>query len=247
MTILILSLFVALAGEDLAELIPGMEHATVVASVKELEQHHDTLLNIVNAGGRDSQMTRYALAYVDWRLHPLLSADHRQKEAEIYLAEAQAQLRQLIAADPSNAEAHALLASVYGSQIGTSAWKGMTLGPKASAAIDAALKTAPDNPRVVLQAGISASYAPKAFGGGIEKAEKSFRRAEQLFAAEPLNQPWPSWGKLDVLAWMGQVLAAKGDREGARRYYERALQIQPDYAWVRRVLLPALDKPVRQM
>jgi tetratricopeptide (TPR) repeat protein len=122
----------------------------------------------------------------------------------------------------------------------------MTLGPKASSSIEAALRLAPDNPRVVLQSGIGAFFAPKTFGGGMEKAEKAFRRAERLFAAEPANQAWPNWGKLDVLAWMGQVLAAKGDREGARSYYKRALEIQPGYAWVRLSLLPGLDRPVRQ-
>ena len=118
----------------------------------------------------------------------------------------------------------------------------MTIGPKSSAAIDAALKAAPENPRVALQAGVGAFYTPKMFGGGLDKAEKELRRAEKLFAAESTNQAWPNWGRLDVLAWLGQVRAAQGDREGARRYYERALQAQPDYAWVRMVLLPALEK-----
>jgi len=119
----------------------------------------------------------------------------------------------------------------------------MLLGPKSSAYINAALGLAKDNPRVVLQLGVGEMFTPKMFGGGVEKAERDLRRAEMLFFREPTDLPWPNWGRLDVLAWMGQLLALKGDRQGARAYYERALAIEPDYAWVRTILLPALDKP----
>jgi tetratricopeptide (TPR) repeat protein len=143
-------------------------------------------------------------------------------------------------------KAHALLSTVYGQEIGTSMWKGITLGPKASLSIDTAMKLARDNPRVALQAGVGAWFTPKMFGGGMDKAEKELRRAEALFARQPADAVWPNWGRLDVLAWMGQLLAAKGDRQRARAYYQRAIESEPDYVWVRDVLLPALDKSVRK-
>ena len=242
--------FVAAAGaEDLSQLIPRMEHAAMTGSVGQLEQCRESLWGAVKAtSGRDLESARYALAYTDWRLYPLLQASDQasRKQAAVYMAEAQTQLKQIVAANPSHAEAYALLSTLYGQEIGNSAWKGMTIGPKSSAAIETALKLARDNPRVALQAGVGAFFTPKMFGGGLDKAEKEIRRAEMLFAKESTNQPWPNWGRLDVLAWMGQVLAAKGDREGARAYYDRALKLQPDFGWVRFVLLPALDKPVRK-
>ena len=248
LTTLMLSFVLAAAGEDLTQVIARMEHAAITGSVEQLEQCRDSLASALrDTSGRDAELTRYALAYADWRLYPLLSSDPAHgKQAAVYLAEAQTQLRQLIAANPSHAEAHALLATLYGQEIGSSAWRGMTLGPKSSASIDAALKLARNNPRVALQAGVGAFFTPKMFGGGTDKAEREIRRAEKLFAEEPTNQPWPNWGRLDVLAWMGQVLAAKGDREGARSYYQRALALQPDYGWVRYVLLPALDQPAKK-
>ena len=248
LTTLVLSFLFVAAGEDVTQLIPRMEHAAVTGSVEQLEQCRESLLFALKAGsGRDLELPRYTLAYVDWRLYPLLlSGPANRKRAALYLTEAQTQLKQLIAANPSHAEAHALLSTLYGQEIADSSWKGMTLGPKSSGAIDTALKLARDNPRVALQAGVGAFFTPRMFGGGIDKAEKEIRRAEKLFAEESTNQPWPNWGRLDVLAWMGQVLAAKGDRQGARAYYERALQLQPDYGWVRHILLPALDKPAKK-
>jgi cytochrome c-type biogenesis protein CcmH/NrfG len=44
--------------------------------------------------------------------------------------------------------------------------------------------------------------------------------------------------------WLGQALAQRGDVEGARKEYDRALQIAPDSGWVKYVLLPALTKKV---
>jgi tetratricopeptide (TPR) repeat protein len=242
----VLSLFVVAADESLVQLIPRIEHAMITGSVEQLEQYRGTLLASVDkASGNEAMLMRYTLAYVDWRLYPLLMSDPK-KRGDAYLKEAEKQLTELVKADPGNAEAHALLSTVYGQEIGTSAWRGMLIGPKTSSSIATALKLAKDNPRVALQAGVGALFTPKMFGGGIDKAEKELRRAEMLFSKEPSNQSWPNWGRLDVLAWMGQLLATKGDLEGARAYYQRALTLQPDYGWIRFVLLPALDKPAKK-
>lgn len=238
-------LFVA-ANEPLTLLIARIEHAMIAGSIGQLEQCRQTLLeNVAKSSGSEANLMRYTLAYVDWRLYPLLMTD-KGKRGEVYIQEAEKQLKELVKAEPGNAEAHALLSTVYGQEIGTSVWEGMVLGPKSSASIDTALKLAKDDPRVALQAGVGAMFTPKMFGGGTEKAEKELRRAEALFSKEPTNTAWPNWGRLDVLAWMGQLLASKGDREGARAYYNRALALEPDYGWVRYVLLPALDNPTKK-
>ena len=43
-------------------------------------------------------------------------------------------------------------------------------------------------------------------------------------------------------AWLGIVLAKKGDVEGARAAYENGLAMEPDHGWIRNVLLPQLDE-----
>jgi tetratricopeptide (TPR) repeat protein len=242
----ILLFFLLMAGnEGFQQLALRMEHAQVVASVEQLEQCRTALMAMLEGNSSsETKQARYAIAYVDWRLYSLLSSHaESKKRGEIYVREAEVQLKELIKEDSKNAEANALLSTVYGQQIAASPWKGMILGPKSSAYIKAAMEVANDNPRMVLQLGVGEMHTPKMFGGGLEKAERDLRRAELLFSWEPTNLAWPNWGRLEVLAWMGQLLALKGDRQGARAYYERALAIEPDYAWVRNILLPALDKP----
>lgn len=181
-------------------------------------------------------LVNYAFAYACWRLSFMPKVE--SKEREMLYEEARDHLLEAVRIQPRWAEAHALLASVYGGQISLSPMRGMTLGPRAGRELEEASELAPSNPRVALQQGISHYHTPAMWGGGIDKAETSLRRAIELFASEPADRPWPNWGRFDAHAWLGQVLAKKGDREGARREYESALQIAPHSGWVTYVLLP---------
>ena len=80
------------------------------------------------------------------------------------------------------------------------------------------------------------------FGGSEKDAEDLLRKAIARFGTEPENKPFPNWGRFDAHAWLGQVLAKRGDKQGARAEYARALEIAPQSGWVKYVLLPALDK-----
>ena len=84
-------------------------------------------------------------------------------------------------------------------------------------------------------------YKPKSFGGGPANAEKELRSAVVLFEREKPGKPWPNWGRVDAWAWLGRVLAQKGDRDGARAAYRAALELEPEHRWVRDLLLPELD------
>ena len=154
---------------------------------------------------------------------------------------AQAALQTSLRRNPGDAESHALLGSIYGAQISLSPLKAITLGPRVAAAFAEAEKLAPANPRVPLQKGISLLFVPRALGGGPESAEKELRRAEALFAQEPAAKTWPNWGRLDVLAWLGQVRARQGDSAGARIFYRQALALDPGYAWAS-LLLDQLER-----
>ena len=213
------------------------KNAVVQGSVAKLEALRSNL-------ERSDQNDRYNLAYIDWRTSQLLP--HRaKKEKRKLLKRAQQQLDQLLETDSGNAEAHALHGSVIGEQI-TGMWSGMRLGRKSKKSLDRALELGPDNPRIALQRGISFFFTPKSFGGGLPKAEQELKRARNLFAREPSEKPWPNWGQVDVLAWLGQTLAKVGKPEEARASYEAALKLEPAHKWVRDELLPRLDDPAKR-
>lgn len=178
----------------------------------------------------------YTVAYLNWRITQLVPPKRRKT----YSQEAERALQFLLHERPGDAEALALLGSAYGARI-TGFWSGIKFGKKADQALEEAAAVAPDNPRTVLQQGISAYFSPKAFGGGLDRAEALLRRSLELFQSQPEDAPWPNWGRVDAYAWLGQVLAKKGDVAGARDVYQQGLALEPDHRWIREVLLPQLD------
>jgi tetratricopeptide (TPR) repeat protein len=188
-------------------------------------------------------LVRYAVAYVDWRM--VFNPSVGEKEKDAMLDEAQSQLEQAIKTDDKFAEAHALMAAIYGGKISRSSLRGITLGPRAGSALARAGKLEPDNPRVPLQDGIGAFNTPSMFGGGVDKAEKLLRRAIMLLEKEPVEKPWPNWGRFDAYAWLGQILVKKRDFTGARTEYEKALAIAPKSGWITYLLMPELEKAMK--
>ena len=183
----------------------------------------------------------YYIALADYRIAGLLEGE--SKDPSEHLNAAVEHLKKATEIDPQSAEAHALLSSVYGWQIGLSPMKTMILGPKVGKASQKAKKLAPDNPRVVLSAAISDFNTPEMFGGSKEKGLQGFQRAAELFAQEePTDPVQPVWGHREAYAWLGIAYQNQGELESARAAFEKALAIDPDFGWVKYWLLPGLEK-----
>ena len=228
--------------ETFAALIDRLERAYVGGDGPELLAVRADLTDLLDTGlnARQQSVALYTVAYVNWRLFTVPDAVPADDRSALLDASVELLTRDL-EADDGNAESHALLASVYGMQI-DSVWKGMTLGRRASRASARALDLAPGNPRVLLQDGVGKLHTPGMFGGGADRAEAMLLRALTAFRAEPPDRPWPRWGLIDTYAWLGQISVERENFDAARRYYEQALDLEPEFAWVRDALLPALEE-----
>ena len=183
----------------------------------------------------------YYIALADYRIAGLLEGE--SKDPSEHLKAAVEHLKKATEIDPQAAEAYSLLSSVYGWQIGLSPMKSMLLGPRVGKAAQKAKQLAPDNPRVVLSAAISDFNTPKMFGGSKEKGLQGFQRAAELFAQEEPTDPiQPVWGHREAYAWLGIAYQDRGELESARAAFEKALEIDPDFGWVKYALLPELEK-----
>lgn len=188
---------------------------------------------------RERELALIGAAYGAWRLSTVPGV--QQAESVSLLKSADKHLRDVLKLNPKSGEASALLASIVGQEIRYGGNK-MVLGPEAQSLRDDALNSEPNNPRVVLQAAMTTFFTPVQYGGGADKAEAGLRQAIALFEREPPGRPWPNWGRFDAHAWLGQVLAARGDKAAARAEYNLALAAWPQSGWVKQVLMPALDK-----
>ena len=189
----------------------------------------------------------YYIALADYRIADrLLAADEKNKGAASEHLKATVQhLQKATKIDPQAVEAYALLASAYGRQIGLNPIKGMVLGRRAQKALKKAVQLAPDNPRVVLCTAIRDFNTPGMFGGSKEKGLQGFQRAAELFAREePIDPIHPVWGHSRTHAWLGLAYQDRGELALARAAFAKALAINPDFSWVKNVLLPELEKAV---
>ena len=188
---------------------------------------------------RERQLALYGAAYAAWRLAFLPGvADGESKEL---LEGADKDLREVIRMDVKSAEARALLASVNGYRI-RAGGNAMELGAEAQELLAAAGRLEPNNPRVLLEQGINTFHVPAEYGGSAERAEALLRQALASFEREPAGRPWPNWGRFDAHVWLGQVLAARSDKDGARAEYDQALKLVPDSGYVKYKLIPMLDR-----
>ncbi len=143
-----------------------------------------------------------------------------------YIDEAIDLLKESIKLNDAAADTYALLTRAYGSKIGLNPMRGMGLGIRSSNAFEKAESLEPENPRVFLIAGISALFTSELFGG-IEKAKEHFLKAASFFEAYNLsNSAYSNRGQDDPVA--------------AESYYQKALEIDPDYGWVKYQLLPRM-------
>ena len=135
-------------------------------------------------------------------------------------------------------ETQALLSSCLGTLAGTGMINGMRYGNAASDAGEAARALGPNNPRVLLLAGISAWFTPAMWGGGKDKGYALVQQAVTAFTKDQPVRPLPAWGAAEAYAWLGQMEQGRGNAAAARAAYERALALEPEYGWVRQLLRP---------
>lgn len=203
--------------------IGAIESAFAAGDVAPVRDRYDAM--------HDSRgdVDHYLRAYAGWRLVQMTPALPKKDKKKILKA-ARRDLDALLKNDPKNAEALALRGGVNGELI-TGAISGMTLGPKVSRDLDAALELAPENPRVALMRGVNFHFTPSAFGGGDDKAEAELRRARALFH-RTADDSWPGWGQVDALGWLGQILAAQERIEEAIELFDEALMLRSDHHWI---------------
>jgi tetratricopeptide (TPR) repeat protein len=187
-------------------------------------------------------LAHYYAGLADYRIATQLPDDAEDRREQV-LTDAIDHLKAATDQAPKMADAWALLAGVYGQMMGLHPMRGMSLGPKADKALDKARALAPQNPRVWIISGTQDYFAPGMFGGDKERALKKFEKAARLAEQESVTDLlMPDWGHAEAHAWIGIAYMNAERYDQARTAFETALDINPDYGWVKSVLLPKLNE-----
>jgi tetratricopeptide (TPR) repeat protein len=182
--------------------------------------------------------SKYQLALMEYGLLNATMKDQDEKLFDAYVDGLEERLEELSKDKTHSAEAKALLSSVYGFKIAYSPWKGMILGGKSSDLLEAAMKSAPNSPIVQKMYAGNQYFTPEMWGGDKDKALAAFLKSNQLFEQRSDTE---NWMYLDNLAWTGMLYQEKGMQAEAKKVWEKALAIEPNFEWVSKGLLPSLN------
>lgn len=197
-----------------------------VALANKLYQENETVDNL------------FALAQTEYGLLNITMKDEDEDLFDDYVDNCEDHLKELIKNKSYEAEAKALLSSVYGYKMAYSPWKSMTLGPKGSSLLDQAIELNPDSPIVLKMMASNKYFTPSMWGGDVDKSLELFQKSSLKFAETDSST---SWMHLDNMAWEGIILAEQGKTDQAKAVWEEAATIEPNFHWVTKVLLPGLE------
>lgn len=145
---------------------------------------------------------------------------------------------------PFKSEAEGLRSAVMGLLAGKGGMVGgMRYGTGSQSAAAKALKMDPENPRVLLFAGINKSQTPAMWGGDRKEAVELFKKAIARFELQKPDAPL-KWGEAETYLWMGNTYWDLNDFEAAKAAFLTALRVQPNFKYVEknRLKFLALDQ-----
>jgi len=90
--------------------------------------------------------------------------------------------------------------------------------------------------------GVSRFNTPAQWGGNQGEGMKLLQQAVDAFAAQDAAAAGPKWGHAEALTWLGLAKQKLGDIDAARAAWTQALALEPEYAWVKYVLLPSVKQ-----
>ena len=190
----------------------------------------------------DNPLLQYHVAYAEYRLMTYLL--NREKDRFDPVAhKAVERLERILRRKPEWSEAQALLSAIHGLQIAKSWTRALTLGPKANSLAQQATGNDPENPRAWLMHAAQKLNTPRMFGGSIDEALDAYKKSVELFENRgEYDSLEPSWGYTDALVWLGITYERLDRDEDALAVFEKVLEIEPDYGWVKYNLLPAVEE-----
>jgi len=195
------------------------------------------------ASDNSNLLPLYYITSIDYKLLEMSMYQGGDSLFDKYYENALVNAERLGADKNFEADGRILSAAIYMMRIATSALSAVTLSPKIHSLLDEAQSINPEKPYSYVIRGMMKFNTPGIFGGSYEDALKNFNQAVKLFEAdEDTSSINPVWGYAETLVWLGRTQEKLENNDAAKFAYQKALNVEPDYAWVKYTLLPSLEK-----
>lgn len=165
---------------------------------------------------------QYELATVENFLADVAEMRKDKKAAATAVDKAIEAVQRSIQLNEKSADAHSLLADLYGRKIGLGGgmFLGPRLGPKIGEENKRAMALDDKNPLVWASTGRQYLMAPKTFGGDVLKAIDCFKKSLTLDPNQ--DEAW---------VWLARAYEKQSDKASARDAIQHALQLNPQSLW----------------
>ncbi|MCK9425148.1 MAG: hypothetical protein M0Q21_03800 [Ignavibacteriaceae bacterium] len=232
--------FALTPDEQMKEGITLAKKAYISYDKETFQKAHDIFGKIYAADSTNLQAL-YNLTYVEYRFLEMGSRDKALFDK--YVNQAVEHAEKISSAKGFASEGNTLLASILMMKITYNWAEAMTLSPRINALLGDAEAINPNNPRAYLIHGIMKLNTPAAFGGSVKEALENFNKTISYFEKEEESSSITiNWGYLDALAWTGIANEKLEMSDAAIFVYKKALSIEPEFSWIKYVLLPNLEK-----
>jgi tetratricopeptide (TPR) repeat protein len=181
------------------------------------------------------ELISYQYGYAGWCL-----GNDKNNEAVEFLAMLENNLENLKNIKGETAEYHSFKAAAYGFKLGLNKWRAPFLGPKSMKHAEKAFEKDSLSMNANLEMGNIWNHMPEIFGGSKEKALNYYRKALNIFENKDNEMRHKNWLYLNLLVLIGQTENELGNEQKAIEYFEKTLQIEPDFLWVKEELLPSI-------
>ena len=181
----------------------------------------------------------YTYAFVQFRAQQLALGAKREGPSKAAGEACVAATDAAVKVDPKSADAFALQSACYGYLANLGGMAAIRNGSRSGKSMEAALALQPRNPRVMLVDGFGYYFRPKFVGGDTGKGCARYREAAAAFDAGAGGRGGPGgidWGAAEAHLWVGRCARDAGDTATARKAFERALALAPDFVAAKRAL-----------
>lgn len=190
--------------------------------------------NKTENAGYLSELVNYQYGYIGYCL-----AEDDDKNAKHYLDLAEENLEILENKNFNPALVNAYKAAFWGFKIGLSPIKAPIYGRRSIKHADLSLEQNNKLPFAHVQYGNAYFYMPAIFGGSKEVAVEHFLLAIEEMEASP-EELKNDWNYLSLLSLTGQSYEELNEFKKAQVIYEKALEFEPDFKWIKDELYPDL-------
>jgi tetratricopeptide (TPR) repeat protein len=180
------------------------------------------------------ELINYQYGYIAWCI-----GEGHHEMGEKYLSLAEDNLEYLENRSYKLSLVYSYKSAFNGYKIGLNRLRAPFLGPRSVKYAKMAIESDPKNPYGYIQYGNSQFYMPPIFGGSKTLALEYFTKAEKLMQADK-EKIKEDWNYLNLLAFIGKAYTGTGDYKLAKAYYDKILEIEPNFLWVKNELYPEL-------